>query len=171
MDLRNRLLGGDRRSIGQVASVVESISRDPSQFAELVGLVEDADALVAMRAADALEKLTQDRPEWLVPFKSQLLGPWLDNEQQELRWHAVSLATRIPLSADEDRRVFAKIALFLEDKSKIVQVFSLQALYDLAVRQSDLRPRLQKILNHKVRTASPAVMKRIQQLTAKLEKQ
>jgi len=41
-----------------------------------------------MRAADAIEKVTRDRPELLQPWKQQLLGTVSALEDKELRWHA-----------------------------------------------------------------------------------
>jgi hypothetical protein len=38
-----------------------------------------------MRAADALEKMTVKHPEWLQPYKEQLLRQMAQSQEQEVR--------------------------------------------------------------------------------------
>ncbi len=60
-----KLQGGDRRSIGRSDEVVAQVLADPALLAPLAeGLLAD-DPLVRMRAADALEKVTAQHPDWL----------------------------------------------------------------------------------------------------------
>lgn len=65
----DQLRGGDRRSIGRVPHVVRVVSKNRELTGELiVGLVSD-DPIIRMRAADALEKVSKERPSLLDPFK------------------------------------------------------------------------------------------------------
>ena len=57
------LSGGDRRSIGEVAHVVRAIRGAPARLPELVDALGGPDAVVVLRAADALEKLGRTRPD------------------------------------------------------------------------------------------------------------
>lgn len=76
------MAGSDRRSIGAADDVAREIGEDPA----LVGIVVDAmmgdDPVLRMRAADAVEKASRDRPELLAPFKKKLLRDVVRVEQQ-----------------------------------------------------------------------------------------
>jgi hypothetical protein len=78
--------GGDRRSIGRSNQVLAVIRRRPALFPALIGGMHHADERVRMRAADAVEKLTVTHPEWLRPFKVELIKLAARAKQQELRW-------------------------------------------------------------------------------------
>jgi hypothetical protein len=67
------LKGGDRHSIGRSNQVVSIMRRQPALFPALIDGMHRDDELVRMRAADAAEKLTVANPEWLQPFKIQLI--------------------------------------------------------------------------------------------------
>ena len=57
-DLIGRLKGGDRRSIRGVPEVVDQVLADPMLFPIVVDGMTDANPLVRMRCADAVEKIT-----------------------------------------------------------------------------------------------------------------
>src|SRR5262245_1189854 len=99
--LRTLLIGGDRRSIGQVPRVLSIIRRHPDRTPELVAALTDLDPLVRMRAADALEKVTVHQPELLRPHKRALLTLANRAKQQELRWHLAQLIPRLRLTRRE----------------------------------------------------------------------
>ena len=73
-ELLFRLTGGDRRSIGRSNEVVATVLSEPSLLGMLFGGLWSGDPLIRMRAADALEKITRKYPEWLHPYKEQLIG-------------------------------------------------------------------------------------------------
>jgi hypothetical protein len=81
-DILRKLEGGDRRSIGQVDEVVEQVLEDSSLFDVLFnGLLSD-DPVVRMRSADAIEKISTQRPYLLQAYKSKLLQEVARSEQQ-----------------------------------------------------------------------------------------
>jgi hypothetical protein len=59
---------------------------------------------------------------------------------------------------------------YLQDKSKIVKTFSLQALADFAEKDDSLRLRVVEVLEELVQSGSPAVINRGKKLLAKLKK-
>lgn len=59
--LLEKLLGGDRRSIGEANEVVGDVLRDPSLFGVVFESLLNDDPLIRMRAADAVEKITATR--------------------------------------------------------------------------------------------------------------
>jgi len=68
-----KLQGGDRRSIGRVDEVVDSVLGSSALFEELInGLFADV-PILRMRTADAVEKVTRVRPELLAAHKKALI--------------------------------------------------------------------------------------------------
>src|ERR1043166_8579645 len=68
------LAGGDRRSIGRANQVVVAVLHSPETFPQLIRELWSTDSLVRMRAADAVEKISRQKPELLRPYKKELLG-------------------------------------------------------------------------------------------------
>jgi hypothetical protein len=162
--LTSELTGGDRRSIGQSNAVVGKILRSPSRFAEVIDGLTDGDPLIRMRCADAAEKVSRQHPEWLQPHKRQLLGLAKSSVELELRWHLSQMLPRLKLDRRELRQTEAILLSYLKDKSRIVQTFALQALADLSVDDSGLRPRVMALIGDLQRTGSPAVRARARKL-------
>jgi len=80
-----QLEGGDRRSIGKSEQAVKDVSKDPALLADLIAGLLDADPVVRMRAADAVEKSTREHPDLLQPWKRLLLETGLTVEDKEVR--------------------------------------------------------------------------------------
>lgn len=164
-----KLTGGDRRSIGRVDEVIADVLADPGLFDALFwGMVAD-DPLVRMRAADAVEKITVDRPAWLAPYKEALLTEVAVCEQQEVRWHVAQLLPRLALSPAERRQALAILQSYLSDQSKIVKTFAMQALADLAMQEPALKPEVIPVLKELTATGSPAMRSRGRKLLKMLE--
>lgn len=69
-----QLAGGDFRSIGKSNEVVRAVISNPRLFSELfAGLLQD-DPIIRMRVADAVEKITAQKPELLQGYKKQILN-------------------------------------------------------------------------------------------------
>jgi hypothetical protein len=163
-----KLTGGDRRSIGQAEAVVAEVLADPSRFAELFQGLLVADPLIRMRAADAIEKITVSHPAYLQPYKAQLLHEVAQIEQQEVHWHVVQLLPRLALTPDERATAVTLLKSYLQDQSKIVKTFAMQALADLALVDAELRPTILTQLEQATQTGSPAMRSRGKKLLAKL---
>ena len=73
-NLLAQLTGGDRRSIGRANQVAAAVLQSPETFPELIKGLWSEDSLVRMRAADAVEKISRQKPELLHPYKKELLG-------------------------------------------------------------------------------------------------
>lgn len=63
--ITKKLAGGDFRSIGKSNEVVTEVLTDPKLFNDLFSGLFDTDPLVRMRTADAVEKITAEKPELL----------------------------------------------------------------------------------------------------------
>ncbi len=166
--LRALLSGGDRRSIGRVPLVLRILRRNPQGAVQLVRALHDDDPIVRMRAADALEKASATHPELLRPHKRVLLSLARRATQQELRWHLAQLIPRLPLTARQRHAAAAVFQAYLGDRSAIVRTFAMQALADLAVVDTGLRPRIAAQLRRLTATGTPAMRARGRRLLAAL---
>jgi len=163
-----KLAGADRRSIGKSNEVVADVLADPTLFDIVFEAMLADDPALRMRAADAVEKITAQRPEDLRPYKSKLIRKVAKIDQQEVRWHVAQMFSRLDLTRAERRRVVSILAEYLKDKSKIVKTFSMQALADIAEKDAELRPSIVTQLEELTRTGSPAMQSRGRKLLARL---
>jgi hypothetical protein len=169
-NILSRLQGGDRRSIGNVGEVVAAVRKKPDLFKDLVAGLFDNDPVVRMRAADALEKISVEKPESLQPFKTELIRLARQTQQQELRWHAAQMIPRLKLTPKETATVTDIFFDYLKDKSKIVVTFAMQALSDLALKEDAASARVIRAIEKLTRTGSPAIQSRGKKLLPKLKK-
>lgn len=167
-DLLRQLKGGDRRSVRGVPEVVDQVMADPILFPVVFDGMTDADPLIRMRCADAVEKITAVRPEYLTPYKKRVIRLAAVVEQQEVRWHLAQLFSRLTLSAPERGRVVEILTEYLTDTSRIVKTFAMQALADIAVQDSELRSPIMERVKRLTRTGSPAMKSRGRKLLARL---
>jgi len=89
------LTGGDRRSIGMADDVAALVRRQPKRVPHLIECLWEPDAVLRMRAADAVEKLSRDKAVLLQRYKGPLLGLLAEATQQELRWHLAVIVPRL----------------------------------------------------------------------------
>jgi hypothetical protein len=163
-----KLAGGDRRSIGRVSEVVAEVLNDPYLFEVVFNGMLNDDPIIRMRSADAVEKITQEHPEYLQPYKEKLIQQVAKSDQQEVRWHVAQMFPRLELSKEEQAVVVEILLDYLDDKSKIVKTSSMQALADFAERDAGLRPKVIKLLEEFTTAGSPAMKSRGRKLLERL---
>ncbi|HXN07954.1 MAG TPA: HEAT repeat domain-containing protein [Nitrospiria bacterium] len=164
-ELRVLLSGGDRRSVGNSNKVVSLAYRDPTILPFLVNLLEDKNILVRMRAADALEKVTQKNRDALNPSKPQLLRIAKESKDQEVKWHLAQMLPGLTLSPEESKIVFKLMEQYLKDKSSIVRTCALQAMVELYLRRGIYRERAQLALKDAFKNGTPAMKARARKLS------
>ena len=86
-----------------------------------------------------------------------------------MRWHVAALFSRLELTRPERRTVLKIRHQYLENKSKIVKTFAMQALADLALQDRELKPSIYRQLEELTRIGSPAMQSRGRKLLAKLK--
>ena len=69
-----------------------------------------------MRAADAIEKITQVRPELLRPHVDTLLAIAASAEDKEVRWHVAQLLGRVTLKTNQRDEAVKVLLAYLSDK-------------------------------------------------------
>jgi hypothetical protein len=155
-----KLSGGDRRSIGHSNEVVAQVLAHPAYFRHVFDGLSNDDAVVCMRAADVIEKITLQRPELLQPFKKGFLTIAASSDQQEVRWHVAQIIPRLHLTA-RDRAVTLDILFdYLRDKSSIVKTWAMQAIAELAAVDPELKRQVTPLLDELTLIGTPAMRAR-----------
>lgn len=163
-----RLKGGDRRSIGRSEEIVAEVLRRRELFCALLEGLFVEDDLVSARAADAVEKITRTHPEYLHPFKQELIALAESCSRKETRWHLAQMLPRLELERGERQRVIAVLLRYLTDSSSLVKTFSMQSLADLAIQDPSLRPSVCAHVKKLTLTGTPAMKSRGKKLLVKL---
>ena len=163
-----KLSGGDRRSIGRVDEVVADVLRDPSLFERVFDGILSDDQIISMRAADAVEKITAQHPEYLQHYKEKLIKEVARIDQQEVRWHVAQMLPRLELSSKEQATAVQILLGYLDDESRIVKTFSMQALAEFAERDASLRPDVIELAKEAASTGTPAMKSRGRKLLQRL---
>jgi hypothetical protein len=167
--LLQMLRGGDRRSIGKSGKVVEKVLADPKLFGAVFDGMLDGDPLIRMRCADAVEKITARLPGLLQPYRRKLFRKVAPIDQQEVRWHVAQLLPRLKLNRPGRRAAMEILLEYLEDDSRIVKTFAMQALADLARQDEEFRPGIVRTIARLTRTGSPAMRSRGRKLLIQLD--
>jgi len=173
--------GRHRISSGRTAEVVELVRANPRKVGQLLECLWDDEPCVAMRAADALEKLTRLRP--LIPdpvrlsilksvqdsWKAPLIGLLAEATENKLRWCLAPVVPRLALTVSESRRVAEILESYLEDRSSIVKTCALQGLADLTRQDGSMLTEVIDLLNIHSRSGTPAMRARGRMLLKQLE--
>ena len=144
---------------------VDSID-DQRKFDNLFHLVFHNERTLVIRAADAIEKITAIRPEFLKPHKNQLLEALNTAHHKELKWHIARLIARIGLTETELNDVWHKLSYWALNKSesKITRVSALQGLFDLSMANPVLKGDFEMIVVALGHEMIPSIQAKIRKL-------
>jgi hypothetical protein len=159
------LQGGDLRSIGQSNRLVELVdSKD--KFDQLFRLLFHPDRKIVMRAADAIEKITITKPDYLNAHESEIINLCGEAQNKELKWHLAQLMPRLDLSEQDIKKAWQTLSVWAraENESRIVRVNALQALFDLSKQNQDFRHDFESILSTLEKENIPSLNARIRKL-------
>jgi hypothetical protein len=152
--------GRDRRSLGRAGLVIALVISDPDRFPELFACLGDSDPLVRVRAADAVEKVTRERPELLAPHKRWLLEALPEDPESQVRRHVAEMIPRLELNPAEHVQAVAALLRRLHDPSRFVQAAALDALAQMATCDQTLRAPVRALLTERLDDGSSAVRAR-----------
>ena len=98
-------VGGKTNSLGRAEEVIDAVLHDKSRLEELYGCLFDDDAWVRMRAADSIEKVCRQHPDWLEPFIDRFATDLSASSQPSILWHLAQIYTEVPLT--DSQKAFA----------------------------------------------------------------
>jgi hypothetical protein len=161
------LAGRDRRSIGRAYEIARLVPRHPRRFRELITCLWHESPVVRLRAADAAEKVSAQKPRLLDRHKPELLGLLAEAAQIELRWHLAAMIPRLRLTPAERQRAVVALQRYLEDRSSIVKTFALQGLVELSENDAALHSKVKHLLEDALQSGTPAMRARARLLLKK----
>jgi hypothetical protein len=143
MDL---LSDGDLRSDGRSDEVVEAVLNDPVCINTLITCLQVENTVIRGHAADAVEKIGRQKPEFLLPFIETLIHSAVDDPLAVVQWHLAMLFGHLALfSQVADPMIAALLKLLVKDKSLVVS-WAIKSLCVFAV----LYPDYQEVILGKV---------------------
>ena len=154
------LAPGGRLDVGRVWEVVELVEGRPGKLAQLIECLWDDDPALANRAADALERVTRQRPSQAQRWKEPLLGLLAEATDKKLRWNLALVIPRLKLTSSECRRAAAVFQSFLYDPSSIVKTAALHGMADLTRQYPESLPHVLDLLRVAGRSGTPAMRAR-----------
>lgn len=169
--LRRLLSGGDRRSLAQASTALDLVRASPGLVQELAGLALDADGLVSMRAADLLEKLAHDHPDWIQPHKSVFIGPLADSDRWEIHLQIVRALPLLKWTTRETKRVVEILKRDVNHKQTFVRAWALDSLASFAVSDRTLLPEVRQSLAEFEQSDKKALVARARQIRKRLADQ
>lgn len=133
------LKGGDLRSIGKANEIVAMVNNQTA-FDELFEGLTYSDRKVVMRTADAIEKITLRKSDYLQKHKIELLNLSQSAKGIELKWHLALLVSRLNLTQKELGSTWNLLTKWATDRkeSRIVRVNSIQGLFNLLQQNPEL---------------------------------
>ena len=165
---RALLSGGDRRSVAKSDRVLEIVRQEPGRVPELVALTGDEDWLVSMRAMDLLEKLAQERPDWIAPHKHVFIGKLADSDKWEIRLQIVCAIPLFNWTPAERRRVEEILIRDVSHPQKFVKAWALDGLATLSQQDPRLLPLVRRCLLEFEQSGSKALAARARYIRRRL---
>ena len=163
------LSGGDLRSIGRSNAVVLQVQHQ-ADFDALFSCLFSKNRLVVMRAADAVEKITISRPQYLQKHKDELFQMCMVAKAKELKWHLALLLPRLTLQQHELATAWKLLKTWVTNKkaARIERVNALQALFELSRKDPALTAELARLMQALAAENLPSLNARVKILLKQL---
>lgn len=164
------IVGGHTNSLGRVDEVIAIVLHDKTRLEELYNTMFDPDAWVRMRAADALEKICREHPDWLVPYIDRFASDLASSTQPSIQWHIAQIYKEVSLTSEQ--RSFAinwlKKLLATTQVDWIVAANAMETLAYFTQQGAFPADELVALLKVQQHHKSNAVIKRADKLLAKM---
>lgn len=165
------LSGSDLRSIGKSNSIVSKI-QNQKDFDDLFECILHIDRIIVMRAADAIEKITNNNPKYLTKHKRKIIELCNIVKNKELKWHLALLIPRLTLDSKEFGTAWNTLTMWAKDKtnSRIVRVNSIQGLFEIMKQENELGKDFVLTLSELEKENIPSINARIRKLKNAIHK-
>lgn len=164
-DFEKLLSGGSLRSLGKSNSLISKI-RNQDDFSELFKFLFHENRIVAMRAADVIEKVSISNPGYLLKHKKEIINLCKSETEKEVKWHLALLLPRLNPTNKELLQSWEILTEWALDRanSRIVRVHSIQSLFDLLKERKELEKDFNLTLMKLERENIPSINARIRKL-------
>ncbi|HSX06493.1 MAG TPA: hypothetical protein VLG92_02130 [Candidatus Saccharimonadia bacterium] len=163
-------VGGHANSLGRVNDVIELVLHDKSRLDELYDCLFDVDAWVRMRAADGLEKICRQHPDWLSSYINKFQDKLAISSQPSIQWHMAQIYSEVELTDKQKQLAISwlKQLLSTKDVDWIVAANAMDTLAQFTKSGSFAEAELILLLKIQQQHKSNAVIKRANKLLAEL---
>jgi len=164
------LEGGHANSLGRVNDVIKSVLHDPTRLDELYACLFDDDAWVRMRAADALEKICRQQPDWLLPYIDKFQKELSESTQPSIQWHLAQIYEQVALTNQQKAHAqqWLTTRLSTKDADWIVAANAMDTLMKFTKDGSFAANEMKRLLKIQQQHKSNAVIKRATKYLAEL---
>lgn len=165
MKISEMLSGGDPRSLGRTKEVVDLVLDDKTKLDELFNCLFVSDAIVRMRAGDALEKVCRQEAKWLIPFIKKLFILASSIKQPSIQWHLAQIFSEVPMTKTERLTAITIMKNNLETTDDwIVENLTLESLAEFTRKGSLDKSEFRQILHKHTASNHKSVASRVQKL-------
>lgn len=164
-------VGGKANSLGRVNDVIELVLGDQTRLEELYNCLFNEDAWIRMRAADALEKICRQHPDWLLPYIDRFSKELTSSSQASIQWHLAQIYREVNLTAQQKRFAISWLTNLLSTKEVdwIVAANAMDTLAQFAKDGALPAANLISLLKVQQQHKSNAVIKRANKLLAEFQ--
>ena len=167
------LTGGHHNSLGRTVEVVDMVLADSAHLQELYNCYFSEDEVVRLRTSNAIKRVAQAEPEWLIPYFDGLLNDISQIDQASTQWTLATLFQILVGYMSESQRVQAEAILkrnLAEHKDWIVLNTTMQTLAEWAKDDEMLKSWLLSHLERLSSDTRKSVAKRAKKLSLELMK-
>ncbi len=169
--LLQKLMDGDLRTIGRTPEVIQEVLENEFFFEEVFNGIYHEVAIIRMRSAYAIEKLARKKAHLFTKKYQHKIKTNFEEDPSEVRMYTTLL---LGYSDFKEKELSEVIELLLKrldtEKKTFVRVNCLQALADLALKNSELIPEIQLVIEDKMQTGSASIQARGRILLKKLKR-
>lgn len=163
-------VGGKTNSLGRASEVIEMVLRDRTRLEELYDCLFREDGWARMRAADAIEKICRQHPDWLLPYIDRMQKDLSASSQPSIQWHLAEIYIQVKLTDSQKKFAIDWLSnsISSEDVDWIVSANSMKALAYFNKNGDFPTDKLLPLLKVQQKHKSNAVVKRANKLLSEL---
>lgn len=165
------LSGGHHNSLGRTVEVVEMVLADADKLAELYNCYFSTDELVRLRTSNAIKRVSQRHPEWLVSYIDRFISEIAAIPQASAQWTLAHLFLTLTQYMNQKQLTDAKEILknnLETSQDWIVLNNTMQTLAEWSEDDGELKhwltPRLEKLSQDKRKSVAGRAKKLIASL-------
>lgn len=169
LTVRERLATPPVRGLGPANAIAVEATRDDATLKQLVEAASDSRAVVSIRAANALKKVQEKKPDLLAAYAGKLVRSALECEELRTRWNLTLVVGALPLRGRDRKLAIDLMFQALASPSGFLRTFAMQGLFQFADGDGTLKPRVRVVVEKALEDPSAAVRARARKLLPKLD--
>ena len=165
------LTGGHPNSLGRTIEVVELVLAEPARFDDLFACYRSTDAVVRLRASNAMKRVEAVRPDLLVPYLERFITEIGALDQASAQWTLAQLFGRLRsrMTPEQQKAARGLMKRNLETSDDwIVLNHTIETLSNWADEDQDLagwlKPRLERFTQDRRKSVANRARKKLKAL-------